>query len=274
MGYKHSTIKRWFYITWHKFTSRRFSFKLLIFQTILLGTWCYAFIIPALRSGKIDLKLAFGGVIAYIFYGILKNYPVMPNLQRKHFTKQKIARKIMTADILDKMTEHNLANLPRSDKEGIPLLEEILQVIADHVRTYRYDREGEKIFCNLLIEYEYEYLKVIARNRTERRGYPIYKKSDMQAWTSMTHKRVYESGDIFIDFPSTPAGKPYKSVLTIPIIYKDYSIAVLSIDSSEPYHFTGIEETINTRLLSYSVLLKKVLLEYNIVKLKKGVIDE
>ena len=266
LGYKHPVLRRWYYTLWHKFTSRRFSVRLLLLNFLIFVTWMIAFIVPAFKSGKISFKLAFGAGIAYIFYGILRHYPSLHNFQRKHFIKQKIAREIMTSGILDKMLEDNLARELLTPAKGIPLLEEILEVIANSVRTYRCDTEGDKIFCNLLIEHDEGHLKVIARNKGgKRKDYPIYKKDGMLAWTSITHKRVCESGDIFIEFPSTPANKPYKSILTIPIIYRDSSVAVLSIDSSEPYHFTGIEETINTRLLSYMGLVKKVLVEYNIL---------
>ncbi len=270
MGNEHSIFKKWLYVTWHKFTARRFSVTYGLFHTFLLVTWVYAFIYPAVVSRTLNYKHAVGAVFAYIIYGILKNYPYARNFQRPYFTKHKIKRKYMTSDILDKMIEHSLKGKPRTPEEGIPLLEEILKVITDHIRTFRYDREEDKIFCSLLLEYDADQLKVIARNESGARGYPTYKKTDMQAWTTMTHKKVIGSGDIFIDFPSTPANKPYKSVLTIPIFYDNDCIAVLSIDSSEPYHFTGVEETINTRVLSYTVLLKKVLLEYNIYSYIKG----
>lgn len=270
MGEQHPFFKRLWYVTWHKFSARRFSVKFGLFHSFILVAWVFAFIYPAVVSRKLDYKYAVGAIIAYIIYGILKNYPFVRNFQRTYFTKHKMKRKFMTADILDKMIEHSLNGRPRTPEEGIPLLEEILQVITDHIRTFRYDREEEKIFCSIMLEYDVNKLKVIARNEHGARGYPTYKKADMQAWTTMTHKKVIGSGNIYIDFPATPANKPYKSVLTIPIFYDNDCIAVLSIDSSEPYHFTGVEETINTRVLSYAVLLKKVLLEYGIYQYKKG----
>lgn len=263
---KHSSIKRFLYIQWHKFTSRRFSVRLLVFKILLFGLWFFAFIVPLLRSGKIGPGLAFIGGLSFILYGIAQNYPGIRGFQRKNFVKSKIKRKLATADVLDKMLAHRLSNVQLTSSIGTPLLEEVMEVIANHVRALRYDKGEEKIFCSLLVEHDEDNLKVIARSKNGvRRDRAVYVKSGMLAYAAMTQKRVLESGDIFIDFPSTPADKPYKSVLVIPIFYQDQPIAALSVDSSEPYHFTGKEEQINTRLMSYTVLLKKIMLEYKVI---------
>lgn len=267
MDSRHPVLKRFFYTQWHKFTSRRFSVRLLLLKLIIFGAWFSAFIVPPLVSGKIGPKLAIVGGFAFIAYGILQNYPGIRDFQRKNFKKNKIKRKTLTADTLDRMLDHKLSEVPLTPELGTPLVEEVLEIIANHVRAIRYDRAEEKIFSSLLVEHDSKHLQVIARSKSEeRRDRPTYKKSDMLVWTSMTQRRAMASGDIFVDFPNTSAGKAYKSVLVIPIFYNDEVIAALSIDSSEPYHFTGKEEEINTRLLSYTVLLKKILLKYNIVR--------
>jgi hypothetical protein len=268
MSNNHPIFKKWFYTFWHRLSSRRFSIRRTFFNIIVLALWFFGFIFPLLKGGKIGWSLGIAGTLCYILYGLLKTYGETNSIGKTYLVKCKISRKVMTASVLDKMLKNPCPAEPTGKRE---ILEDILDIVTDHVRAFRYDRVGEKIFCSLLIEYDNEQLKVICRNRGERSGSPLKKKANMQAWVSMTTMRTIECGNILLDFPNAPANLPYKSVLTIPLVYEDKSIAVLSIDSSEPYHFSGEAERINTSLLPYITLIKTNLIKWDILNHKESI---
>lgn len=115
--------------------------------------------------------------------------------------------------------------------------EQALWVIASCVRDHRNDGTYPTIFANLLVV-EGDEMVVIARDR-EHRGTPRrYPKANTVVDEAFTSGEAAMTGDVYADFPDTPPGKPYRSILAIPIRRKDGSVlGVVSIDSTRRYHF-------------------------------------
>ena len=63
------------------------------------------------------------------------------------------------------------------------------------------------------------------------------------------------SGDVYADYPETMPGKPYLSILAIPLKYRDNLVGVVCVDSSRRYHFDGTFRELTSSLAPYVALL-------------------
>lgn len=113
---------------------------------------------------------------------------------------------------------------------------ETLALIASYVRDHRLDKKGTQIFANLLIE-DGDDLLVVARDQPHRQASAKYPKAKLLAWTALSSGIPQSTGDVYEDYPGTPEGKPYRSILVIPVRLGDRVVGVVSIDSSRRYHF-------------------------------------
>jgi hypothetical protein len=115
--------------------------------------------------------------------------------------------------------------------------EDALGLIASFVRDHRADKAGTTIFANLLVE-DGDDLVVVARDRPHRQPQCRHPKVGMLAWRCISSGQDQVSGDIYRDFPDTPPGKKYLSVLVTPIKASDGRVlGAVSVDSSKAYHF-------------------------------------
>jgi hypothetical protein len=113
---------------------------------------------------------------------------------------------------------------------------DVLRYIAQFVRDHRRNSGIPTIFANLLVV-DGEDLVVVARDREHRVTMARYPKRPMLAWVSLETGLVQLTGDLRRDYPETAVGKPYVSILVIPLFYKGERVGVVSIDSSSRYHF-------------------------------------
>jgi hypothetical protein len=113
---------------------------------------------------------------------------------------------------------------------------DVLGYIAQYVRDHRRNSGTPTIFANLLVV-EGDELVVVARDREHRVTRARYPKLRMPAWEAMETGLVQLTGDVRADYPGMAAGRPYNSILAIPVYHRGQRVAAVSIDSSNRYHF-------------------------------------
>lgn len=124
--------------------------------------------------------------------------------------------------------------------------EEVLEFLASYVRDHRVDRKGTQIFVNLVAPEEEE-MVVLARNQPHRQNSGRLAKGHSLAWQVMSSGEAKVVGDLYAEFPNTPLGKTYNSILAIPIILRDRTLGVVCIDSTRKYHFdSDFRELVNS----------------------------
>jgi hypothetical protein len=169
-------------------------------------------------------------------------------LLRRNYVERKLQLYMLLQDLQrrDRLTRAEVARFQ----------ENALALIANYVRDHRADRKGTQIFVNLLVE-DGDELVVVARDRPHRGRVARYPKPSMLAWRVMRTQDAASTGSVYADFPETEAGKPYRSILAIPVVLESEkrSLGAVSIDSSRPYHFeTDLKELV-TGLYPYVALL-------------------
>jgi hypothetical protein len=134
--------------------------------------------------------------------------------------------------------------------------QEALALIANYVRDHRADRAGTLIYVNLLVE-DGDDLVVVARDQPHRDRSARYPKSLMLATHALVTQQAATVGDVYVDFPDTPTGKPYRSIMVVPVVLEAErrAVGVVSIDSSQPYHFETDFKGLVTALMPYACLL-------------------
>jgi hypothetical protein len=121
--------------------------------------------------------------------------------------------------------------------------EDVLALVTNYVRSYRFDLRGKKIFANLLIPAGDE-LVVVARNERHRVVGARYRKEDLLAGRVFDSGELQVSGNIHQEFPWCKALKKYKSVMALPIWFESRLVGVLTIDSQLEYHFDDEAENL------------------------------
>ncbi len=97
-------------------------------------------------------------------------------------------------------------------------------------------------------------LTIIARSTNERPIDISYPKEGMLAWDAIKRKQVQVTGDVSKEFEGF-ASRPYKSVISFPIIVKERAIAALNIDHALPFLFDERELLFQTNLRPYLRLI-------------------
>ena len=134
--------------------------------------------------------------------------------------------------------------------------EHALRLIASYVRDYRADINGTQIFANLLVS-QGDSLVVIARDQPHPgRSTPAASpKAHMLASRALETGQYQVTGDVYADFSQTPPGKPYSSILAIPVQHERACLGVVCIDSSRRYHFDLQAETLVKYIYPYVGML-------------------
>ena len=120
------------------------------------------------------------------------------------------------------------------------------------VRNHRDDASGTEIFVNLLV-IEGDGVVVVARNHEHRVPLARYPKKDMIAARAIEQGQVAFSGNVEKEWGVT--GKPYKSVLVLPVRSETAVLGAVSIDSSRGHHFDIEHRELERYLAPYVALL-------------------
>lgn len=138
-----------------------------------------------------------------------------------------------------------------------------LDMIVSYTRGYRSDVQKTKIFtCLLVQENGGKDIHVLMRDTdsAKKRGLDaVYPAKGMLAQKCFSLKDVQFTGDVKTDYPGTPVGKEYNSVLCVPMLGPETQcevLAVVSIDSTEPYHFDKCVSDLHTALMPYLALIE------------------
>lgn len=129
-----------------------------------------------------------------------------------------------------------------------------LQLIVSYVRDHRSDLSATEIFANLLVEDGVD-MRVVARDRQHRVTSLRHPKKDSIAWKAVSTGEIQFTGDVYHDYPTTLPGKPYRSILAIPVVLDGKVLGTVSIDSSREHHFDGAVDRMAQHLLPFVTLL-------------------
>lgn len=253
-------LRKWLYIGWHRISMSTFSVAkvvTLIIRAIVIF-WPLGI---ALRNGW---EYSWHWLLLYLLcVFFIRRRDLSPSnmqFQREGYIQRKghLAAAIL---LLDRKARTG-AGLTVEEKTQVR--KHALDAIVSYVRVCLSDVNQTKIFANLLIE-EGENLTIVQRDSACRRdGTGHYPKHEMLAWQAIESGTTVGYGDIRHAYPSTPHGKPYNSVLVIPLVStgsgaKLQAVGAVSIDSSELFHFNTYENTLETSLLPYTQLLAATL---------------
>lgn len=252
-------LKRGFFINYYRLTSLPASWK-----DWCLRTLAYSLVLAPpvifLWQKRHDLSMLY--VVVSVAGVMLNGYlKLKPEFANRFFyittgTNIEIAAVIRSA--------YNEMKTGGDRKE---LQQRLLVVIAAYVRSLRHDVKGTKIYANLLILSKSDSERVIVLGRShplvagdERAEHKLDQMAVRQCFVLGTSKEV---GDIWVEFPKTDRTKRYRSILGIPLksvmSATPQVLGVLSIDSSEPYHFAKWEKQLINVLRPLLTLLELTL---------------
>jgi hypothetical protein len=223
--------------------------KRLLFTCLQLSTIAYGVFRAGLKTGVI----AFGGFLVVWFFRSWRDGR-NPNL--KQFERNAAER----AAILYRV----VSDLQRREQLGPEDVghyrQDVLRFIAQYVRDHRRDSATPTIFANLLVE-DGEDLVVIARDHDHRRPLARYRKDGMLVAAAIASGEVQLTGNVHEDFPGAAVGKPYVSILVIPVFFRQKVVGAVSIDSSSTYHFDLDARELVDHLAPYVAMLGWTLAE-------------
>lgn len=195
-------------------------------------------------------------IILYAAYGFSRAYqdlsPSHMRLLRRNYDDRKLRHYslIQTMNRSDRLTPDEIHTFQA----------DCLALIAGYVRDHRADLSAKEIYANLLIE-DGETLVVVSRDREHRGGSVRSPKEGMLAWEAIRTHEPQVTGDVYSDYPETQPGKPYSSILCVPVLCGKDVVGVVSIDSSRRYHFDTIFNDLVTSLMPYVALLAWTLVD-------------
>jgi hypothetical protein len=212
-----------------------------------LSVWLLAW--PFLKSGGLEKPIQY--LALWIAVAIWKAYRELSPKNMQLLQRNYVARKLMLYQLIrdmergPSMTADEIARFQR----------EALHLIATYVRDHRLDTKGMQVFANLLVDDGAEHLRVVARDRLHREGSVRLKKEGSLAWAALVTGEPKLTGDVQADYPGTAEGKPYRSILVIPVRRGGDTLGVVSIDSSRKYHFDREMKNLVEYLAPYVALL-------------------
>jgi hypothetical protein len=195
-----------------------------------------------------------GFVVSMLFVVIV---PLLPKRQSKKWLKEEVRRaQAVSAAVVQTSFALAKKNLLKTDQ--LTIFQRLLSAIKSEIEALTGDRESLFLNVSLLVEEpnDPQTLTVICRANQDRQN-ASYKKRDLFIAESLDQGSLVYNPEISIP------GKPYRSIIGIGLLSELPGgltpLGVLSIDSSEVHHFDGLENIIETRLLTYVSLLKLVI---------------
>jgi hypothetical protein len=164
-------------------------------------------------------------------------------------------RKIRTSTIIDTLGER-FQPISMTDLEVRDLRQQMLLAISSSVAS-SLGMEPNGFTASLLVESgsnPQKALTVIARSTNERPIDISYPKEGMLAWEAIERKQVQVTGDVSKEYEGF-ASRPYKSVISFPMIVKERAIAALNIDHAFRFLFDERGLLFQTNLRPYLRLI-------------------
>jgi hypothetical protein len=248
---RRSAWSRQFLVSWYGFTGWMFapgwqfriaqfalSFSLLAYPFWKLGKWTYGAL----------------GTFVWVVTAFMK---IRNNLAPRHLQlvqKKRIERQMLHNRLVEAMQQMLLVAGPIGDERRYDFCVEVLQLITSYVRSHRSDEHGTMIHANLLGERDGQWV-VIARDERHRLDAPMPAREHSLAWQAYVSGEAKVTGDVYEDCPGTPEGRPYRSILAIPVYHGQRPVAVVTIDSTRRYHFDSDRNNLVLDLNPYVALL-------------------
>ncbi|MBK5260522.1 MAG: hypothetical protein JJE51_13100 [Thermoanaerobaculia bacterium] len=248
---------RWWYNRIHRISRRKVTWPETVSQAVL----AFVYLSPLLLTNALTWDEKRGPAIwltlIYVFFQLIRQYrelePQAWDDAREHY----IDRKHEFAKVIRRLSSGDPAKLDHAYQR------DCLWLIANYLRSWRWDLREKHIFASLLVEEpsDPQYVTVIARDREERtdaRDVPKrYLKSERLISECFETGKYCEISNLRLESPYPVANDcPYKSILGLPL--KNASgkvIAIVSIDSSLPYHFAMEGDLLEVKLQPYLVAL-------------------
>lgn len=185
---------------------------------------------PIVKQG--GWKQPAGYICVWSLIAVWKAYRELSPKNMQLIQRNYLARKLMVYRIVREMERAPLM----SHAEVATYQQEVLHLIATYVRDHRADTKGIQIFANLLVE-DGDCIRVVARDRLHRESSVLLPKRGSLAWAALKTGEPKLTGDVYADYPETATGKPYRSILVIPVRRGPKVLGVVSVDSARRYHF-------------------------------------
>lgn len=195
-------------------------------------------------------------LLLFAVYGISRAWQDLSPSHMRLLRRNYDDRKLRHYSLIQAMNRSNQLNAAEVHRFQV----DCLALIAGYVRDHRADLSAKEIYASLLVE-DGETLVVVSRDREHRSGSIRGPKEGMLAWEAIRSSEPKVTGDVYADFPATRPGKPYNSILCIPVFCGKDVVGVVSIDSSRRYHFDGIFNDLVTSLSPYVALLAWTLVD-------------
>jgi GAF domain-containing protein len=176
------------------------------------------------------------GTIAWAIVAVLK---IRGDLAPHHLElvkKKRVERQFLHYAVVEKLQRLLLSPDLIGQERINQYRTEVLQLVAAYVRSHRSDERGTMVFANLLAEQDGVW-KVLARDQRHRFDSPVIPKEHSLAWQAFTAGESKVTGDVYREYPNSPPGRPYRSILAIPVFMGEKPVGVVTIDSSRKYHF-------------------------------------
>jgi hypothetical protein len=238
---------RWHAVVyWHRLRAQSRSWLWWVRNAVALGFWV------ALGWPVYQKSITYGVVHTLFALAVLGGRavrfasPVNMQLVKGEY----LSRKNMLYRLLKEMQYRDL----KTSEEIWRFQHEALQLIVSYVRSHRADAGGTEIFANLLIESGDE-LVVLARDKDHRLPGARYPKEGMLAWQAIRFGEVAYTGDVVRDLGQSWAGKPYRSIMVLPIRDDERILGAVSIDSARRHHFDLEWSDLERYLAPYVCLL-------------------
>jgi hypothetical protein len=222
--------------------------------------WIFPILLNQYITWQHKRQLGVGFVAMYLFLNFVRSWRDFRPMIWLKAREDHAERNIGFAGLIRQLASGAASGAKRHDFQT-----DCLYLIANYVRSWRRDIGAKKIFANLLVisPKQPDALKVVARDREgvfDSRPMNTARKIDaLQIGACVTTGRRCVIGDLTLESPAS--NEPYRSILGIPL--KRWSdgvvIGVLSIDSSEPFHFDTDAQTLETNLQPYIVALEATL---------------
>jgi len=239
-------LNRFAIIAWHRVTAWAkgpgwLRQMFLVFCSFFL----FAYPVWALGFRKGIAGTALWAVLA-LFRAVRHVDPANMKLLRKNYNERKL---MLYQIVLDMQRKERM-----STEEVARFQREVLQLIVNYVRSHRLDTTGTQVFANLTVVAG-DSFTVVARNQTHRTPGARYLVADTVVGVAFASGDAALTGNVYADYPDTAKGKPYRSILAIPVRSDDAVLGVVSIDSARLYHFDWFKNDLVESLAPYVALL-------------------
>jgi hypothetical protein len=174
-------------------------------------------------------------------------------------------RKIRTANIIDLLAKR-FSPVKFTEFEAQSLRQEVLLAICSSIASsLGMDPNGFMASLVIRSPHQPEGLTVIARSSASRPILASYPKEGMVAWDAIERRQVEITGDVTREYEGF-ASRPYRSVISFPIIIGGEAVAAVNVDHGFKFLFDERGLLFQTNLRPYLRLIALSLSNINVIQ--------